>query len=168
MRAVLPEALRVHAALVTEGEGGWRIDAAEPELGTWGDKGELTGDSRLVQAEAGRRLLMLLPEAEVEGRRSTSVVLVAERRGGGFAEILEIPETEMDNGGDCDDEGEDDATPCWEFATSWGFVRSEGKDLWDLKTTTSGTRVKTGETKATPFSETKVYRWDGAKYAPVR
>lgn len=157
----------VGVAVLTEVADGWRLDNSDLEVGTYGRAGQAP-EAIAVQVGPGRVGVVLEPAFTAGGNTTKGLVLVAERRGGGFAEILDIPETEADNGGDCDDEGEDDATPCWEFATSWGFVRSEGKDLWDLRTTTVGTRVKTGETKASPFSETKLYRWDGAKYAPVR
>lgn len=154
----------VGAALVTEGAGGWRVDAAEPEVGVWGDRGELTGDSRLVQAEAGRRLLMLLPEAEVEGRRSTSVVLVAERAGL-LAPVLRIDEARASNEPSCGSGGGKPA--CWGWSFDWTMVHVTGQPAWDFELTRRGTRPNAMTGTIEEFGETRTWAWKGDRYEAV-
>ena len=156
----------VGAVALTEVSDGWRVDAMEAEAGTWGQAGAPPA-ATAVQIGPERLGVMLEPGFTNQGNSASSLFLIAGQRDGGFSEIFSLPESDQSNEGSCDEDLEP-PVPCWEYASTWSFVPSEGRDLWDLSVTTSGTREAKGGGKAQEFSETKLYRFDGSKYVAVQ
>ena len=150
----------VGAVALTEVKEGWRVDAAEPELGTWGSKGGLPGSSRTVRVEKDRRLLMILPVVEADGTKETSLVLVAEKEGT-LVEVLRVEGVRFTNEGTCGDSWK---APCHEWDFAWTMVHLEGQPAWDFELTRSGTRPDRATGKVEPFSDERTWKWSGTAY----
>jgi hypothetical protein len=150
---------------LTEIANGWRIDSVDPEIGPYGAHGLAPGGT-IVQFGPEKFGVMLEPGYTAMGTTTSGLSLLAEQRNGGVAEILDVEETESDNSGDCGDE--EGAHACWSFSSIWEFVQNPGREIWDFKVTTKGSRPGSEDGKTEEFSEGALYRFDGAKYVLVK
>lgn len=157
------------AAALTEVAGGWRIDAVDSEVQTIGSYGQVPDGGFPVQIGPQKPGILLTPGFTNQGQTTSGLVLFAEQRNGGFAEILSVPETDADNGGSCEgEEGDGTGEPCWEYSSTWQFVTEKGRELYDFELTRKGTRRASEGAGVEDFTEKVLYRFDGAKYTLVK
>lgn len=152
----------VGALALTEVAGGWRVDAFEPELGTWGDKGDLTGTARTVKIAPDRHALMLEPVVEANEKSVKSLILIAEQAGK-LIEVLRIDEAQVSFTGACG-EGK---RPCWGWEGDWNTIAVAGRDVFAFEVTKSGTRWNETTQAQEDFSEKRTYDWNGTRYEPA-
>lgn len=151
----------VGALAVTEVDRGWRVDTADPELGTWGEKGDLNGTAVAIKLGKSTHGLLLQPSSQTEKGTVGSFILFAEMNGR-FKEVIRLDESAVNNRGTCGEGGGKPACFGWEthYETSW----VKGKKVPNLDLETSGTRLNPATLQPEEFSEKRSYSWNGSGY----
>jgi hypothetical protein len=151
----------VGAIAVTEEDRGWRVDSADPELGSWGEKGDFNGSAVAITLGKSTHGLLLQPLSQADKGTAGSFILFAEMNGG-FKEVIRLDEAAVNNRSTC---GEGSGRPaCFSWETHFGTSWVKGKKVPNLDLETSGTRLNPATLQPEEFSEKRSYSWNGSGY----